>query len=168
MYSRILLFITAFILFAFFSCDNKKSKTPTEQVFEFRSQLTYNDTLQMLQICDNAMELLKQNSIDEVIASLYEYDQETKQVRPLSEESIKSYRRTFNMFPVLEYERVYYSFLLEGCNDVKYIVTFRAPDESGTNESAKTAFMFNPVKINDTWKLCVKTSSDKIETTLRR
>lgn len=168
MYSRIFLFFTAFLLFAFYSCDNKKSKTPTEQIFEFRSHLTYNDTLQMLQICDNAMELLKQRNIDEVIASLNEYDPETKQVLPLSEASIKSYRRTFNMFPVLEYERVYFSFLLEGCNDVKYSVTFRTPDESGTNESAKTAFMFNPVKVNDTWKLCVKTSNDKIETTLRR
>ena len=38
---------------------NKKKQTREEQIEEFRSMLTASDTTQMLQICDNAMELLK-------------------------------------------------------------------------------------------------------------
>lgn len=151
------LFVLAIVIIAASSCTNKQ-KSQQDQVQEFRSQLTYNDTTAMLQMCDNAMELLKQQKYDEVIASLYVYDDSTKSVSSLSEITANSYRRMFEMFPVLEFEREYFSFLLEGCNDVKYNVTFNKVQETG--EALKTAYMFNPVKIAGEWKLCVKTVKD--------
>lgn len=157
------LFVLAIIIMAVSSCTDKQ-KSPKDQVQEFRSQLTYNDTTAMLQLCDNAMELLKQNKYEEVIASLYIYDDSTKSVNSLSETTANSYRRMFEMFPVLEYEREYYSFLLEGCNDVKYKVTFSILQETG--EALNTAYMFNPVKIDGEWKLCVKTAKDANEKTI--
>ena len=42
------------------ACKNKAPQTREEQIEEFRSMLTASDTTQMLQICDNAMELLKE------------------------------------------------------------------------------------------------------------
>ena len=101
------------------SCSNKKSQTREEQIEEFRSMLTASDTTQMLQICDNAMELLKGKKIDEVIASLYEYNDSTNELTPLSDDMKGRLQRQFHRFPVLNYERKYYSFMLEGCNDVK-------------------------------------------------
>lgn len=130
---------------------------------EFRSTLSGADTTQMLQICDEAMEQLKNRNYDGVLFSMYEYNDSTKEVRPLSDEKIKQYRRNFETFPVQSYRRVYYSFLLEGCNDVKYEVVFATAEQTGTGEPAKTAFMFNPVKKDDKWYLCVKTESDKLD-----
>ena len=141
------------------ACSNKK-KTREERVEEFRSMLTASDTTQMLQICDNAMELLKSKKIDEVIASLYEYNDSTEELKPLSDNLKKRITRRFKMFPVLAYNRQYYSFMLEGCNDVKYEVTFATPEQTGA-DSAKTMYMFNPILIDGDWKLCVKSALDE-------
>ena len=130
---------------------------------EFRSTLSSSDTTQMLQLCDEAMEQLKNHSYEKVLSSLYEYNDSTKEVKPLSETLMRQYRSNFETFPVIEYRRVYYSFLLEGCNDVKYEVIFATPEQTGTDEPAKTAFMFNPVKIDGQWYLCVKTEKDKLD-----
>ncbi len=144
-------------------CKNKAPQTREEQVAEFRSMLTAEDTVQMLQLCDNAMELLKSKKIDEVVSTLYEYNDSTKEVKPLSKELAKRYTNKFKMFPVLRYTRKYYSFQLEGCNDVKYDVVFATAEQAGTKDDPVTGFMFNPVKIDGEWKLCLKTLSDQID-----
>ena len=145
------------------ACKNKAPQTREEQIEEFRSMLTANDTTQMLQICDNAMELLKGKKIDEVIASLNEYDDSTKELKPLSEQMKQRMKRQFNLFPVLDYKRKYYSFMLEGLNDVQYEVTFVDSEHSANKEPATFMFMFNPVKVDDEWKLCVKTGHDNVD-----
>lgn len=162
---RLLFFYIAFMaLFLSFSCSNKQQeKTREDLVDEFRSKLTSSDTTQMLEMCDKAMELLKNEKIDQVISSLYEYNDSTKEVQPLSELMEKRLRNKFKLFPVLSYVRKYYSFMLEGCNDVKYDVVFSTKDKAGTDEAPVMAFMFNPVKIDGEWKLCVKTLNDKID-----
>lgn len=136
-------------------------------VNEFRSELTADDTTTMLQLCDAAMEQLKGKKIDQVLASLYEYTDSTQEVKPITKETKKKYRRMFTMFPVLDYQRKYYSFQLAGCNDVKYEVTFVPAEKTGTGEPAKTAYMFNPVKMDGEWKLCVKTAADEIDQSYR-
>jgi hypothetical protein len=143
------------------ACSNK-NKSREERVEEFRSMLTANDTTQMLQICDNAMEQLKGKKIDQVLASLYEYNDSTEELKPISDEYKKRLQKRFKLFPVQEYERQYFSFMLEGCNDVKYEVTFRTAEQTG-GSAAKTMFMFNPVKIDGEWKLCVKSAADEID-----
>ena len=144
------------------ACKNKAPQTREEQIEEFRSMLTANDTTQMLQICDNAMELLKGKKIDEVIASLNEYNDSTEELTPLSDEMKKRLQNQFKRFPVLEYKRQYYSFMLQGCNDVKYEITFATAEQTG-DQPATTMFMFNPVKVGDEWKLCVKTQDKPID-----
>ena len=143
------------------ACSNKK-KTREERIEEFRSMLTTSDTTQMLQICDNAMEQLKGKKIDEVIASLYEYNDSTQELTPLSDDMKGRLQRQFHRFPVLNYERKYYSFMLEGCNDVKYEITFATAEQTG-GAPATTMFMFNPVRVDDQWKLCVKTQDKAID-----
>ena len=143
------------------ACSNKK-KSREERVDEFRSMLTANDTTQMLQICDNAMEQLKGNKIDDVIASLYLYNDSTQELSELTDQMKKRYAQRFKRFPVKDYKRQYYSFMLEGCNDVKYEVTFATAEQTG-GQPATTMYMFNPVKVNDEWKLCVKSAADDID-----
>lgn len=150
------------------SCSNSKDgKSREERIEEFRSELTKEDTATMLKLCDDAMEQLKAKKYDQVLASLYEYTDSTQELKPLSKETANRYRRKFMFFPVLEYDRIYYSFQLEGCNDVKYEVTWATAEKAGTADPAKTAYMFNPVKINGEWKLCVKTADDEIDNTMR-
>lgn len=162
----VLIATTAVVLSLIVSCG-KKQKTREEQIAEFRSGLTTEDTTQMLKLCDDAMESLKAKDYDKVLSSLYEYTDSTQEVKPLTEETAKRYRRMFQMFPVLDYVRKYYSFQLEGCNDVKYEVTFATAEQAGTAEPAKTGYMFNPVKVDGTWKLCVKTADESIDVTRR-
>lgn len=161
----------AFALLTMNSCNScsssKEGKSREEQIKEFQSELTKEDTATMLKLCDDAMEELKNKKFDQVLASLYEYTDSTKELKPLSKETANKYRRKFMFFPVLDYHRIYYSFQLEGCNDVKYEVTWASAEKAGTAEPAKTAYMFNPVKINGEWKLCVKTADDEIDKTMR-
>ena len=164
---RTIVVLSLFAAMFFVSSCGNKQKTRTEEVAAFRSELTAEDTTQMLRLCDDAMEQLKARNIDQVLASLQEYTDSTKEIKPLTEQTKRRYRNLFNMYPVLDYQRVYYSFQLEGCNDVKYDVTFATAEAAGTDKPAKIAYMFNPVKIDGKWYLCVKTMQDEIDETKR-
>ena len=155
-----IVFLAVALLGTLTSCHNKQ-KSRDEKIAEFRSELTTEDTTAMLKLADEAMEQLKAKKIDQVLATLFEYNDSTEEVKPLEETTAKRYERKFKMFPVLDYRRVYYSFMLEGCNDVEYEVTFATAEQAGTKEPPTTKFMFNPVKVDGTWMLCVKTPLDE-------
>ena len=144
---KYILFACTLLTLGFFascsSCSNKNEKPREERVAEFAGQ------------------------VDRVLSSLYEYDDSTKEVKPLSKQTADRFRRRFHMFPVLDYSRQFFSFQLEGCNDVRYNVTWAKAEQTGTGEPAKTAYMFNPVKVDGTWKLCVKTQKDEIDPDMR-
>ena len=163
----ILFSLSLILILSFGSCSGDKKKSREQQVEEFRMELSKEDTAQMLKLCDTAMEQLKAKDYNQVLASLYEYTDSTQEIKPLSEKTRKRYLNKFKTFPVLEYTRIYYSFQLEGCNDVKYEVVWATADKTGTNQDAKTAYMFNPVKVDGSWKLCVKTASDEIDMNMR-
>lgn len=155
-------FITIAILLSVSLTSCHKDKSKSEQVLEFRSELTEQDTTQMLKLCDDCMELLKNRQIDKALGMLHEYDDSLKTVSPLTAEMTKRYEHVFNTFPVYEYTRSYYSFQLEGLNDVKYDIMFAENDKT-----AKTAFMFNPVRVDGTWYLCVKRADQDIDESKR-
>lgn len=161
------IFVTAILVSTFVvSCGHNK-KTREERVEEFRSQLSAEDTAVMLKLCDDAMADLKARNFNKVLENLYEYTDSTQEVKPLTDKTKKVYMNKFKLFPVLEFNRIYYSFQLEGCNDVKYEVVWAPADKTGTGQPAKTAYMFNPVKVDGSWKLCVKTASDEIDMEMR-
>lgn len=168
---KYILFACTLLTLGFFascsSCSNKNEKPREERVAEFRSTLNHEDTTTMLKLCDDAMAQLKAGQIDQVLSNLYEYDDSTKEVKPLSKPTADRFRRRFRMFPVLDYNRQFFSFQLEGCNDVRYNVTWAKAEQTGTGEPAKTAYMFNPVKVDGTWKLCIKTQKDEIDPDMR-
>lgn len=165
MKKSILYFVLPLVFFLFFlySCNNQP-KTPTrdDAIEEFRTSLSAEDTTTMLNLCNTAMEQLQQGKIDEMLNTLYEYDDSTKQLSQLTENTLLRYKRQFERFPVKDFALQYYSVMLEGCNDVKYKVTFATEEQTG-GEPATTMYMFNPVKIKGEWKLCVKTQHDEFD-----
>lgn len=162
-YSIFLFFSIVFVALSSVSCNNQpKEQTREDAIDVFRSSLTAEDTTTMLNLCNVAMDQLKQGQIEDMIHSLYEYDDSTKQVSPLTEKTLNRYKRQFQRFPVKDFQLQYYSMMLEGCNDVKYQVTFATAEQTGA-EPATTMYMFNPVKVDGEWKLCVKTQNDEFD-----
>ena len=150
--------LMALILLCVSSC---KKKTPLQKMEEFTSSLTSADTTQMLKLSNDCMELLKAKKIDNALSMLYEYNDSTKEVTPLTPQARKRYERMFRIFPVVDYELVYYSFQLEGINDVKYKIIFAQEENVAENGEAATALMFNPVRVDGTWYLTVKNTDRK-------
>lgn len=155
--------IVVFLVFVFSSCGNGSSKS--EKTNEFQNSLTSADTTAMLEVANKCMDLLKSNKLDDAMTLLYEYDDSLGQVSPLSEITAAKYKHLFKVFPVLDYTIVYYSFQLEGLNDVKYKVKFAENLEDSENPDAFTSFMFNPVKVGETWYLTVKRADQEIDMT---
>lgn len=153
------LFATLAML-AIASCQNSKAPKDASTTQGFQGTLAETDTTDMLKLADDCMALLQASKLDEALDMLYEYDDSTHSVTPLSEETRSAYKKKFTMFPVVKYTRAYYSFNAEGCNDVKYNVSF---GEDFDGQSPKTAFMFNPVKIDGQWYLSVKRSDQSLD-----
>ena len=143
----------AIVLFA--ACKGEQKNE--SQIYQ--ENLTAQDSTIMLQKCDSCMQFLSEGRIDDALAMLVEYDDSLQQVSPLSDETRASYLRKFSLFPVLKYELKYVSFMESGLNDAKYEVQF-GPDEAG---APKTSFMFNPVKVDGQWFICVKSADQSID-----
>ena len=152
---KVLLPVMAIALVVFSACKGEH-KSESQIYLE---GLTAQDSTAMMQKCDSCMQFLSEGRIDDALAMLVEYDDSLQQVSPLSDETRASYMRKFTLFPVLKYELKYVSFMESGLNDAKYEVQF-GPDEAG---ATKTAYMFNPVKINDQWFLCVKKANQSLD-----
>jgi hypothetical protein len=158
---KILYFAVAVALLCVFSCK-QKAKTTEEAREEFRASLTENDTLEMLKLGDQCMELLKKKDIESAMTMLYEYDDSTQSVQPLSDATRKRYEHIFKIFPVLDYIRTEYTFFVEGINNLKYDIIFAEEEHPEVNGVPKTSFMFNPVKIDGQWYLTVKRADQEI------
>jgi hypothetical protein len=61
----------------------------------------------------------------------------------------------FQVFPVLSYDRVYYSFSTEGNNDISYSYVF-APATDSDHPAQTMKLMLNPVYIDGQWYLTFK------------
>lgn len=115
----------------------------------------------MLKLADDAMVKLKNNQIDAVLATLYTYNEEDNEVIPLVDDEKARIKKSFQVFPVHSFKRRFFSFQLEGCNDVNYEIEFDTLDHS------KTQFMFNPVKIDGIWYLTVKNEHEEIDESMK-
>lgn len=151
----------AVVLITYSSCTSC-SKKRGEQIIgpsaemRFRQSLSKTDTLEMLTLADRCMQLLNKRDIDAAIDMLHEYDAKEGKAVSLSSETEKRLRHQFAMFPVFKYERDYYSFMLEGLNDVRFKVWFAEEKNPEVNGEPVTKFMFNPIRIDGEWYLCVK------------
>ena len=141
------------LLLVLTACGRKETVSEAEQ---FRSELTREDTTQMLALCGQCMETLKQGKIDEALSQMRLYNDSTRTVSPLSAEKQAELRRTFRLFPVIDYKLDYYSFDVEGRNDVKYSIEFFKKENPDDPTPNTIGFMFNPVKVDGQWYVTVK------------
>lgn len=152
-------------LLLFVSCG-QPTKTKEDAIADFQESLTAKDSLAMLELTENCMQLLKKGDINQALDLLYMYDESAHTVTILSEQEREVLGKKFSMFPVKDYKLVYYSFQLEGLNDVKYDVAFGMEDAE-TGALPHTSYMFNPVKLDGEWYLSVKMASQAIDETRR-
>lgn len=142
--------------FLFTMCTNSEKKvhfkTYEEASHEFISSLTHMDTVAVLKLSTDVMELLKNDKIDEALDSLYMI--KDSQLYKLDSNKKQSLRNRFKMFPVLDYKYENLSFTSQGINDIKYTIRFHI--DSITNNSKSMVLMFNPVKVEGNWYITVK------------
>lgn len=129
---------------------------------EFVASLTKDDSTQMVKLCDDCMELLKQKDLEGALTMLREYDDSTNSIYPLTEETRARFQRIFTTFPVLDYQRIETTFMERGLNNVKYEIVFGEENEYGV---PKTSMMFNPVKVDDQWYITMKRADQKVDNT---
>lgn len=139
-----------------FSCGQKETKermkTYGDAEKEFIATLTREDSIKVLNLARICMDSLKSGNIESALRMLYVVKE--NHVLPLGGEDLKETREHFQRFPVVDYQLDYFTFSTQGCNDLKYRIKFSRKDKKGNIPAI--AFMFNPVKIDNRWYLCIK------------
>lgn len=150
---------TVFILLfgcLLFSCGRKeikeRMKTYADAEKEFVGSLTPKDSLTVLKMSQKCMECLKAGNVEDALKQIYMVEE--GEVVTLSEENMEELRKHFSAFPVIDYNLEYFSFSTQGCNDLKYKIEFAKKTPNGN--APTMAFMFNPVKVDSMWYLCIK------------
>lgn len=148
--------VTLLLGYIMFSCGQKETKgrmkTYGDAEKEFIATLTKEDSISVLNQARICMDSLKVGNIESALEMLYVV--KGNQILPLGGESLKETREHFQRFPVVDYQLDYFTFSTQGCNDLKYRIKFSRKDEKGNIPAI--AFMFNPVKIDNRWYLCIK------------
>ncbi len=102
------------------------------------------------------MDSLKSGNVEWAVGNFFEMSDEGVP-SPLGDEARERMLNRFKKFPVVDYEMDYYSFSTPELNDLKYRTFFRERDSSGN--APAISLMFNPVKKDDKWFLCIKEAS---------
>ena len=148
-------FLLAFIIL--FSCGPKYSgsngeKTQKDAEAEFVGSLTKADQDAVLALADEFMGKLQAGEVEDALDMIHVLYNDVLYKKSASYTANLVQR--FRVFPVISYERVYYSFSTEGNNDISYSYVF-AP--ASANHSAQTMkLMLNPVYIDGQWYLTFK------------
>ena len=127
-----------------FSCGRKETKermkTYADAEKEFVGSLTKTDSITVLEMSQKCMDSLKEGNIEAALG--------------ITNENAENLKKHFSTFPVVDYHLENFSFSTQGCNDLKYKIEFAKKDVDGN--APTMAFMFNPVKIDGIWYLCIK------------
>ena len=139
-----------------FSCGRKETKermkTYADAEKEFVGSLTKTDSITVLEMSEKCVDSLKEGNIEAALGMLYVV-KDGEAVR-LTNENAENLKKHFSTFPVVDYHLENFSFSTQGCNDLKYKIEFAKKDVDGN--APTMAFMFNPVKIDGIWYLCIK------------
>ena len=150
-------YIILLALLVFASCGPRYSgaggvKTQKDAEAEFTSSLTDKSKSEVVELADKCMERLKAGFVDEAVDMIYVLYNDV--VYKKSDSYTLQLQRRFRTFPVLSYERLYYSFSTEGNNDISYQYVFKEASEGSPASTMK--LMFNPVYVDGDWYLTFK------------
>lgn len=146
--------ITFYLLLLYISCSfSACMHKPVEK--SFADELTQQDSLDVLHLADSCMTLLKAGDLDGAIDMIY-YLQDSITVIPMNTEQRTVLYKMFKHHPVYEYELDYFNFSKKDLNDIKYRIQFFLLDGPNDHRPNTIGIMFNPVKVDGTWKLTMK------------
>ena len=137
-----------------FLCSCKGGKNKEAEDSEVSVMITTAvDTSTVKSSCDQYMELLKNQKIDEALNMLYFVDT-LQYIVPLPEEQKNNVRHLLNVFPVISYKFDSMIFHSDMDNQVKYTIEF-FKKEPGDDRPNTTAMYFNPVRKDGKWYITV-------------
>ena len=153
------LFVLLATFFVLVSCGPKYSgshgeRTQKDAEAEFVSSLSSSDRDAVLTLADDCMSKLQAGRIDEAVDMIYVLYNDV--VYSKSPSFTADLIQRFKVFPVLSFERLYYSFSTEGNNDISYSYVFEEGRDGHPAQTIK--LMFNPVFIDGEWYLTFKES----------
>jgi hypothetical protein len=134
------------------SCHSSKKteEQPEEDVNAFVEGLTAEDTIQVIKLTTDYLDLLKNNQVDEALDMLCELKNDT--IYPLSDETREQLRSTINMFPVLSYNIDVLFLRNELDNEIRFTTEFFEKPE-GDNRPNTTKGVLYPCKVDGRWIL---------------
>lgn len=134
---------------------SRGEKTQKDAEAEFLKSLSSSDQDAVLDLADDCMRKLQAGQVEEAVDMIYVlyHDVVYKKSDSYTAQLISRFKR---QFPVMTFERLYYSFSTEGNNDISYSYTF-GPEVNGNAPTMK--LMFNPVYVEGKWYLTFKDGS---------
>lgn len=147
---KVIFFFLVFCIVSFFSACKHQVKEKS-----FTDELTQQDSLEVLHLGDSCMSLLKERKFDEALDMIY-YLRDSITAIPMDSTQRTALKKIFKHHPVYKYELDYFNFSKQDLNDIKYRVQFFQLDGPNDHRPNTIGFMFNPVKIDGTWKLTMK------------
>lgn len=152
------LLLVCLSLLLFTACTGNKNKTE-EATEESVMITTAKDTASVQSQCDQYMELLKNQKIDEALDMLY-YIDSLQYIIPLPEAQRNNVKRLLNIFPVISYKFDGVIFNSDMDNQVRYTIEF-FKKEPGDDRPNTTAIYLKPIRKDDKWYITVyDTGSD--------
>lgn len=128
-------------------------KTQKDAEAEFVSSLSQTDQDAVLALAEDCMKKLQAGQVEEAVDMIYILHDNVVYQKS-DDYTVQLVNRFTSGFPVLTYERLYYSFSTEGNNDISYSYTFGPAGDNGQAPTMK--LMFNPVFVNGQWYLTFK------------
>jgi len=153
----IIIVFSSLLLVACNANKSKKDEQPPVVTYDmleaaFKSSLTANDTITVLNTGDSLMMGLKKGELESSIRKLYM--PKDGKIVPLSDEKVEGLINHFKRFPVRDYKLSHCVFSIETLNDLKYTVEFAPKDKNG--KVPTISFVLNPIKQDSIWYLCIK------------
>ena len=141
-----------------FSCSKKSSSEEQSSHSLFIASLSYADTTEVLNLCQDFFSRLAAGDKESAIGML-SLSNDSGMILPLSEEKLQSLTRQFTLFPVLDNHLVDYTFGDASDNLIRFKVVF-SKDDQGKEESIN--FGLNPIRKDGKWYLTVRNASAKV------
>lgn len=141
-------FVVLLLTFTFTGCKEKSSRQIESKPL---MELSAKDTSDVIKLCSDYLDLLKQQQYEDAIDMLYCIDT-LQNINKLSGEQLQNVQRMYRVFPVLEYHLENLEFTTEFDTRVRYSIEFfeKAADDKRPNT---TAVYFRPIRKDKQWYL---------------
>ncbi len=140
------------------SCKKKHEMTVEERVAEMlkpRYDVTQADTTEVLSLVQHYLQLLKDKQIDDAVAMLYFYQNDS--IVPLPKRLADRQKTIFYTFPGVRYNVEKMAFLTPIDNEVVYLTTLFDKKENDPRPN-EMRFVLKPIRIDGKWYLTVADS----------